>query len=196
MKKSNKQPLAKWKGQKSNARNKVVNENILTAGNNPSCVEKNILASVDVQPEETMQLNKSRENLNSSSKDHREEISDNEEKENNWVNHATQPKVVKKVQFREELSTELALSEGSEAADVINKEMQLQVLAPPVPVSDGLEKQFSLGPGDVVWAYIPGWPLWPGIISINQEEGVHLKSKGVLPQVILFEIIISKWSCL
>ena len=183
MKKSNKQqPLVKWKGKQSNTRTKAANGNILTAGNNSSNVDKNILAFIDaLLPEEKMQINKSQENPNTSAKDHQEEVVENEEKENNWANQPAHPAVLKKVHFMEELGTESPLSEEPKAADAINREMQmLDGLAPPVPpvVSDVLEKQFLLGPGDVVWAYIPGWPLWPGIISTNKDEGVHLKSKG------------------
>ncbi|EFX78073.1 hypothetical protein DAPPUDRAFT_320766 [Daphnia pulex] len=44
-----------------------------------------------------------------------------------------------------------------------------------VPISPTV----PLGLGDLVWAYIPGYPLWPALITQDPVSSVHTKTKSV-----------------
>ncbi|KZS10496.1 Uncharacterized protein APZ42_025040 [Daphnia magna] len=42
-----------------------------------------------------------------------------------------------------------------------------------------LSPTIPLGLGDLVWAYIPGYPLWPALITQDPVSSVHTKTKSV-----------------
>ncbi|XP_046654186.1 cell wall protein IFF6-like [Daphnia pulicaria] len=42
-----------------------------------------------------------------------------------------------------------------------------------------LSQTIPLDLGDLVWAYIPGYPLWPALITQDPVSSVHTKTKSV-----------------
>ena len=78
----------------------------------------------------------------------------------------------------------------------IENESQKTESEPPVPVQEPTsvlssapnplsslevnkdDESSSFTVGDIAWAYMPGYPLWPAIVTTNEDEGVHIKSKS------------------
>lgn len=42
------------------------------------------------------------------------------------------------------------------------------------------EDEVPFAVGDLVWAFIPGSPLWPSLITLDGVDGIHMKLKGII----------------
>nr|CAB3264447.1 Histone-lysine N-methyltransferase NSD2 [Phallusia mammillata] len=66
-----------------------------------------------------------------------------------------------------------------------DKKKEEKVVSPPRPVKEKVvpvETEINWKLGDLVWAYVPGHPLWPCMITIHPEEDIFTKMHGRGPK--------------
>ena len=101
---------------------------------------------------------------------------DNEEKENNYgEQHNSLSPNIKPLfpeRFDDKLTDPVPDFQHTRVPSVID--MDSGPLTPQSSESGDGDKLLN---GDLVWAFIPGYPLWPSIITVSEEERVHTKTK-------------------
>jgi len=65
------------------------------------------------------------------------------------------------------------------SSDIVSKNNNSDILESGDKSNDSsMNTDLEYSEGDLVWAYICGYPLWPSLITVDPEEGVYTKTRS------------------